>query len=421
MTTRIALPLFLLALLSFSFQGCLKDSCQDVVTYYNQVPVYKTIQQIRQDIGVEPARELVRPGKIYFYNNYVFINELREGIHVIDNADPSNPVQLAFISIPGNVDMAVQGNILYADNFIDLLAIDISNPASPVQVGRAEEVFPAIWYEENTKQYCVYYDVVETTETVECDRVTIWDGQVRIDNVFVGAEFSSNDNSTGGGGVGGSMARFTLANGRLYAVDNNDLRVFSLAQPVQPTLVNTVAVGWGIETIFPHQNRLFIGSTNGMFIYDINSPNSPTYISQLAHANACDPVFVSGDYAYVTLREGTFCQGFDNQLDLVNISNIFNPVLEKTFPMKHPHGLSINNNTLFLCEGKYGLKVFDVSDPLKLDKNRIDWIKTMDAYDVISVPGQSNVLLLIGKDGFYQYDASDPTNLRLLSKISVKE
>lgn len=420
MTTRIALPLFLLALLSFSFQGCLKDSCQDVVTYYNQVPVYKTIEQIRQDIGVEPARELVRPGKIYFYNNYVFINEQREGIHVIDNADPSNPVQLAFISIPGNVDMAVQGNILYADNFIDLLAIDISNPASPVQMGRAEEVFPAVWYDENTKQYCVYYDVVETTETVECDRVTIWDGQVRIDNVFVGSEFSSNDNSTGGGGVGGSMARFTLANGRLYTVDNNDLRVFSLAQPVQPSLVNTVGVGWGIETIFPHQNRLFIGSTNGMFIYDINSPNSPSYISQLAHANACDPVFVSGDYAYVTLREGTFCQGFDNQLDLVNISNIYNPVLEKTFPMKRPHGLSISGNTLFLCEGEYGLKVFDVSDPLKLDKNRLDWIKTMDAYDVITVPGQSNVLLLIGKDGFYQYDASNPKSLRLLSKIAVK-
>ena len=422
MTKRTGLPLLLLTLAALGFQGCLKDNCQEVITYYNQIPVYKTLEEIRQDITVEPARDLEKPGKIYFYNNYVFINESRAGIHVIDNTDPKNPEQVAFIGIPGNVDMAVQGNILYADNYIDLLAIDISNPASPSLSGRAENVFMPVWYDETTKKYCVYYDYVETTQTTDCQNVTRNGSEVFIDGGFVGFDnvgAVSNEQS-GGTGIGGSMARFTLSNGHLYTVDDYNLRVFSLAQPLQPVLVNTMSMGWGIETIFPYQNYLFIGSTTGMYVYDNSSPAAPGYVSQLAHANSCDPVFVSGNYAYVTLRDGTFCQGFDNQLDLVNISNISSPYVEKTFAMEHPHGLSIDDNTLFLCEGEHGLKVFDVSEPLKLDKNRLDYVRNIDAYDVISVPGQDDVLLLIGKDGFYQYKASDPKNLKLLSKIPVK-
>lgn len=420
MTTRIGFPLLIVALVAISLQGCLKDSCQEVITYYNQVPVYKSLAEMRQDITVGAPRDLENPGKLYFYNNFVFINELREGIHVIDNTDPKNPQQLAFIGIPGNVDMAVQGNILYADNYIDLLAIDITNPASPVQAGRSTDVFQALWFDEAQQKYCVYYDVVETTETVDCQSVSIREGGVWFDNVFMGATDIAANESTSNTGIGGSMARFTLSNGHLYTVDDMNLRVFSLAQPLQPSLANTVSLGWGIETIFPYQHYLFIGSTNGMYIYDNTNATAPGYVAQLAHANACDPVYVYGDYAYVTLREGTFCQGFDNQLDLVNISNIYSPYLEKTFPMEHPHGLSIADDVLYLCEGEHGLKVFDVTDPLKLDKNRLDYIKNIDAYDVISVPGQDEVLLLIGKDGFYQYNCSDPKNLKLLSKIPVK-
>ena len=420
MANKFGLPLLLLALASIGFTGCLKDTCQETVTYYNQIPVYRTLDQIRQDITVEPARDLENPGKLYFYNNYVFINEVREGIHVIDNTDPKNPEQVAFISIPGNADMAVQGNILYADNYIDLLAIDITNPASPTLASRAENVFMPLWYDENTKQYAVYYDVVEITETVECQSVTRNGGNIWVDDVLMGIEGDATNESTGNTGIGGSMARFTLANGHLYTVDDYNLRVFSLAQPLQPALANTISMGWGIETIFPYEKYLFIGSTTGMYIYDNTTPAAPGYVAQLAHANSCDPVFVSGNYAYVTLRDGTICQGFDNQLDLVNISNIYSPYLEKTFQMENPHGLSIDDDVLFLCEGEHGLKVYDVSDPLKLDKNRLDYIKNIDAYDVISVPGQDDVLLLIGKDGFYQYNASDPENLKLLSKIPVK-
>ena len=65
------------------------------------------------------------------YGQYLFINEKNEDIHVIDNADAANPKNLAFWSIPGNVDMAIQGNFMYVDQYVDLVTVDISNMQSP--------------------------------------------------------------------------------------------------------------------------------------------------------------------------------------------------------------------------------------------------------------------------------------------------
>lgn len=406
---------------SLSFQSCTKDRCEQVVTYVVEEPVFVSPEDFRVDIQTEAARNLEKPGKLYFYNQYVFINELRKGIHVIDNTDPSNPQQRAFINIPGNVDMAVRGGILYADSYTDLLAIDLSNPELAVLLHREEMVFPPIT-ETTDGQYLVYYHQELVSETVECDNQDNWmrNGIWAENNVMFDAAGSTQPGAPAAG-VGGSMARFTLSGDYLYTVDNNNLHSFSLQQPSQPTKVNSTQLGWGIETIFPYKDKLFVGSSTGMFIYGLSNPTNPNELSRFAHINACDPVFVKDDLAYVTLRDGNFCQGFSNQLELIDVSDARNPKLLKTFPMDNPHGLSISSdNELFVCEGTHGVKVFDVSDPLKLDKNRLDHQRKLHAYDVIVMPGQDDVLLLIGDDGFYQYDFSNPKNLKLLSKIAVQ-
>jgi hypothetical protein len=127
-------------------------------------------------------------------------------------------------------------------------------------------------------------------------------------------------------------------------------------------------------------------------------------------------VVVNGDLAWVTLRSGNACAGFTNQLEVINISNARSPKHVKTYPMQNPHGLGIDRSTLFLCEGEYGLKVFDIKDHLKVDQNLKEHFTGHDAVDVIPL---GNTLLLIGKDGLYQYDYSDLNEMKLLSKIPV--
>ncbi len=150
----------------------------------------------------------------------------------------------------------------------------------------------------------------------------------------------------------------------------------------------------------------------------IRDPAAPKQISVFEHARACDPVVVHDNIAYVTLRTGNACGGNQNQLDLVDVSDASAPKLIRSYTMENPYGLSVNFPNLFLCEGKNGFKVFDVSDKLTVDQHLLSFNTEMHAYDVISM-GKN--LMLIGDDGFYQFDASDPKNLRQLSKIVVKK
>ena len=227
---------------------------------------------------------------------------------------------------------------------------------------------------------------------------------------------STGTNLNSGPGVAGSMARFAIVSNYLYTIDYSNMTLFDLSDCANPTQWTQVNVGWNIETIFPYQDNLFIGSQTGMHIFDNSNPASPSFISTYEHISSCDPVVVDGDIAYVTLRSGTPCQGFTNQLDVIDISNLWNPTLMTSYDMTNPHGLGIDDNTLFLCDGSDGLKVYDVNDPMKISDNIIKHFQDINTYDVIPF---NDVLLMTGADGIYQYDYSDVENLQVLSVISI--
>ena len=412
----IALLLFLPALL---LSSC-SDECESTTTYIAYEPVYMMRAELQNAVKVTPAQTLQEPGKIYTKGHYLFINEINKGVHIVDNSNPRAPRFLSFIAIPGNMDMAVKGNILYADNYIDLVAFDISNPLDVKLINRVENIFPTYFGMLTNDTASVFIsEFVETLLTLpagtDCSTGPGWrNGWMTFDGLsFASASVAQPSNSSG---KGGSMARFTISGDHLYTVSNFDLQVLDISNATTPVRGEKISLGWGIETIFPYENKLFIGSTTGMHIYDNSNPTKPVHLSTYAHVNSCDPVVVEGDLAWVTLRSGNECAGFTNQLEVINISNPRSPKLVKTYPMQNPHGLGIDRSTLFLCEGKYGLKIFNAKDHLKVNENLISHFKEHDAFDVI--PMGSN-LLLIGQDGLYQYDYSNLKDIKLLSKLPV--
>lgn len=84
--------------------------------------------------------------------------------------------------------------------------------------------------------------------------------------------------------------------------------------------------------------------------------------------------------------------------------------------MNSPKGLGIDNETLFICDGDAGLKVYNVSDPYSLGASFITSFEDINTFDVIPV---NDILFMIGSDGLFQYDYSDIENIRFLSKIPV--
>lgn len=415
--------LLALVLLAASLQGCMKDSYIRSYTYTYYKPVYRTTDEVRANIKSNAPQPVERPGKLYIRGQYIFLNDIDKGIHVINNANPDHPQNVAFIDIPGCVDLAVKGNTLYADLYIDMVAIDITNPHQVVLKKVIENVFPARYYEffqPDSTKVLAKWEKRDTTITEKGD-VSNW---VRRGEVFL--SFAANDGanfSNGGGasatsspyGAGGSMARFAITNSRLYTVGHQDLDVFDISQPENPVSTSNKYIGTNIETVYPFRNKLFIGSMNGMYIYDISNPDQPSQEGLFTHARTCDPVIADQDHAYVTLRSGTSCQGFTNQLDILNISNLSSPTLIKTYQLSNPHGLSKDGNILFICDGKQGLKVFDASNVNQLQL--LQHISNIETFDVIAWNGNA---LVVAKDGLYQYDYSNPSSLRLRSKISIQ-
>ncbi|OWY19710.1 hypothetical protein C7N43_37165 [Sphingobacteriales bacterium UPWRP_1] len=408
------------------------DKCEQSYTYMAYEPVYLSFAELRQPLTITAGHDLKQPGKIYFKAPYLLINERNQGVHVIDNSNPASPQNVAFIEIPGNIDMAVKNNVLYADSYTDLLAIDISNPANASLLSRTENAFTDIYPVDPNLGIITGYNQVERTDVYDCNQMypmpylynDVAGGGVMTDNSVGGApETGGSGGATGGtnnapsNGVGGSMARFTLGSDYLYIVTPYNLQTYQLSNPTQPVLTTTTYLGWNIETIFPFRNHLLIGSQTGMFIYDLVNPASPSYVSQFAHVTSCDPVVAEGNYAYVTLRSGTPCQGFTNELNVLDISTLTNPQLIKTYPMTNPHGLGIDNGTLFICDGDAGLKIYDASDVYTIDQHQLAHYDNINAFDVIPY---NQVLLMIGSNGLYQYDYSNLQNITLLSTIPVK-
>ena len=397
----------------FLFQGCVKDKITH--TYTILTPIYQTKTEVFGNIKSNAPKTVQSPGKVFIYGQYIFLNEVDKGVHVIDNSNPSNPVEKAFIDIPGNIDIAVKGNTLYADMYDDLVAIDISNPLQAKLVKDIPGVFPERTYSGGfvAAQGLVIVGWTRKDTTVE---VSPSKDYIVYDYTLANAaNFQSAAPSAAKSGIAGSMARFAIVNDYLYAVDRHTLKSISIANANEPTLVGTVNAGWDIETIFPFKDKLFLGSMGGVFIFDISNAASPVAQGNFVHARACDPVIADDDYAYVTLRAGTYCGPTTNELQIINIKNLAAPTLVTTYSMTNPQGLGKDNNLLFICDGD-GFKIYNASNVSSLQL--LKTIRNVQASDVIAYNG---IALVVAEDGLYQYDYSNVSDIKLLSRITVSK
>ena len=442
MKTLLTFFLFTLVLLGVSCS----DSVKNTVTYMANVPVYMSKDEFKVTTKIGTARQLKNPGKICLYGDYLFINEVNEGIHVIDNSNPSSPRIVSFIEIIGNVDLAAKDGILYADNLVDLLLFDISNPSAPSLKSRKEGVFEGVLPAPNNDypvstidtegKVVVGWEQKEITEKVEyytyypCPTCYYFNSDV--------STWKSNSVQPGTTivGVNGSMSRFAIADNYLYTIHiqnhlGSNQRYSS--DPIPPSYsfgelntfdlgndrvekIHSLTVSNAVETLFAYNDHLFLGFSNGMQIYSISTPSEPTFVSDTWHFWGCDPVVVSGDYAYLTVRSTNTCGQNDNILQVIDISTITQPKVVAQFPLQEPYGLGVDDNKLFVCDN--GLKVFDASDPLKVGSKLLFSTTEFAGFDLIP---SNNLLFVIGADGLYQYGYSSDNQLHRLSVISVSQ
>lgn len=422
--------LYLLIMIgSLTLLSSCKDTFTETRTYMAYVPKYMSYEKLRSSVEAQSAAAIETMGKIYIKDQYLFVNEKYEGIHVFDNSDPSHPVNLTFIHIPGNVDLSIKGNFLYADSYIDLVVLDISDITHAKEKYRLEDVFPYTIPEVEGNYPIAPIDQkkgVITGWTLE-EYTEEYKGDITPPPVYYFDKGSdvwlSYSNSEGGGsvtqtvGVGGSLARCIIAGNTLYVLNQWQMQLIDLSVPDKPSIGPVFNLSWSAETVFIDSTFLYIGTQTGMLVYDIKQPAWPVFLASYNHFQSCDPVVVDQGIAYVTMRSGNNCGGWQNQMDVLNVSDPKNPVLIKSYPMAEPYGLGIDQKILFVCDGSAGLKIFDVTNPSTIDDHLIKIYSGLQARDVIPLNG---ILIMITTTGIVQYDYSDLNNIYEISRITFE-
>jgi hypothetical protein len=418
----------LLFLLSIS----LLVACDDIGKEMYQVnePVMMSESEFRSSVKVTTrGKQITNYGKICFYNGYLFISKPGEGIHIIDNRNPSKPANVGFVELTGNADIAIKNDLLYADAVMDLVWFDITNPAKPELKGRLEDAFPETFppaYNEYGCDYSNVYDdngqkkgVLVGWKLARREKPADYYPTASPSWEFVYSDATSGSNKSTAG-INGSMSRFALYDKYMYSVLNYQMQIFDLsgAKPVKVSDDYDNYIG-NVETIFYYKDCMFLGMPTGMSIYSLEDPLKPRRRSTITHVLGCDPVVVDNDLAYVTVHSGNFCGQNNDELFIVDVKDVDHPRQLVSYTMTNPKGLGIDSEkkVLFLCDD--GLKIFKIGgDPQQLVSNQINHIEGMDGYDLIPY---DNVVMMIADDGLYQYDYSNLKAIKRLSVIPVKK
>jgi hypothetical protein len=401
--------------------GC---SDKTVKIYEANLPEYQDVATWRATpIVMGSPAALQRPGKIYLYNDLLIVNELMKGVHIYNNANPAAPVDLGFLPVLANADIAVRNNIMYLDSYTDLLAFDISDPSHPRFVSRVNDAFdftnfallegydatkPAAGIDAS-KGVVLRWTQAKTTEDLYMSNGMPFSGGVMVDAIS-----SSSPNVPSSIGLAGSTARFGIYDHNLYVLKNWQMTVYDIASEL--IKVTDITLNRSAETIFIQDNDLFIGTTTGMQVYSLANPSNPGFVSDLAHIASCDPVVVQGDKAFVTLSNGANCHTVVNSLIVVDLSNITAPYTMYDYSFTNPKGLAVDGNTLFLCDGPDGLKVFDKSDLGQINNRMISRFPGITAADVIA---HNQTLIMTSAEGIFQYSYADLQNIVQVSQIAV--
>lgn len=219
--------------------------------------------------------------------------------------------------------------------------------------------------------------------------------------------------ATAGAGVGGSLAKFTIVGNYLYAVDDHNLYTYNISNPVNPVKTNTSTYLFDVETIYPFNNRLFIGSKTGLYIYSIDTPSVPSKLAEAKHGRSCDPVVANDTIAFVTLKGNSFCGPATSGLYVYKITNILQPTLIKTITINSPEGLGLKDSVLYVCCNNDGLKVFNVRNPA----NPVS-ITTVVGENFRDAIAYNNLLVCFVTNGLSLYSISNPLNPVLLKRIN---
>ncbi|NTX62903.1 hypothetical protein HUA74_19835 [Myxococcus sp. CA051A] len=269
----------------------------------------------------EAATSVGRPADLFVAKEHAYVVSLDGpprvgGLSVFDVRDRRNPVLKKTVSLAGDTSwngVWARGDALYiASNSSGLVIFDISDPANPVFVRRAE-------------------------------------GPHTVHTVLVDAD-------------------------RLYAnAPGTGTYVYDVSKPLEPTLLQIVTptpggFSSGPHDVFAYQGRLYISNAeSGFSIMDITDLNDVRHLGDYFRPDAISYAHHSavGTFAGRTIafEGGEFNGSHVRVLDVTDPANIVLIGTHRMRPVVSMHNLLLRGQLLYVAWYHEGLRVLDVSNP----------------------------------------------------------
>ena len=278
--------------------------------------------------------------------NYAYIG-VGQRLVILDISDPSSPVEVGRTDIFPDAlisDIAVSGDYAYvADGESGLRIVNVANPAAPFEVG--------------------FYDTSGWAEGVAVvgDYAYVADAEsgLRIVNVTnpvapIEAGFYDTPDWAMNVAVVGGYA--------FIADDGSGLRIVDISNPAAPVEVGFYDTPWQANDVAVVGDYAFIADMgSGLWIVNVANPAIPVGVGFYDTSGNASSVAVAGDYAYVT--ESLVMQYYGG-LRIVNITNPASP-FEVGIYDEHTwvNRVAVVGSYAYVTEGTRGLRIVNVTNP----------------------------------------------------------
>jgi hypothetical protein len=403
--------------LPFCFSSCFRHDCIDHVAVKVYTPVF--LDEIHWQVNPEflSEKKIKNIGKVNAIGQYFFINEMLEGIHVIDNSNPTAPIPLGFISIPGNIDFDTDGRFLYADSYADLLTIDISNIRNPRLIQRKRNAFQHSLLEHNSR-IIGHYVAKDSFVDFQCGVFTR--NYMEDDGTYIaelGLNKGINDRRTGfrffsgmSIGNGGPSSRILRSENNFYTINGKDLGVGQIA--------NNGTVD--IHSLYTFDDLLEGFTHIGDFLGVIAQSHSYfTKRNNSSSLNFTQPFFLlrwrshfhgSNDSLWLSVQNGHF-----GEVGLFRLNEESVPLKMGTLFVDKPLEILKLGSFFIVCQGKEGFSVFELSN-FNFGSSRLLLKHSgIHAKKIIRVDEHS--FLIVSDSGLTQFELTLDNTVRHLSHI----
>lgn len=92
--------LLLLFVASLSFISCEKIDDSKYADYLIARPLTISKAEFKTSVDIISPLPIKESGKIYAYQDYIFVNDRYRGVHVIDNSNPNSPKKYPSSKLP---------------------------------------------------------------------------------------------------------------------------------------------------------------------------------------------------------------------------------------------------------------------------------------------------------------------------------